>query len=206
MGSNGQLGNCLLRRFALDADLIWVGYAREDLDVCDAQKILEVLSAERPDFVVNAAAYTDVDQAESDQKMAWEVNAVAPGVIARICCELDIALVHLSTDYVFNGHSSDPYHELRETDPLGVYGHSKLQGENFLSKSSCKNVTVRTSWLFSPYGKNFVKTIARLGKEKKNLKVVNNQWGRPTYGMDLAKTILKLIFNNSIFTFWAFAS
>ena len=121
IGARGQLGNCLLRQFAMDAELIWVGYAREDLDICDVQKIQEVLSAECPDYVVNAAAYTDVDQAESDQKNAWEVNAVAPGLIARICCELNIVFLHLSTDYVFNGEEGGteyrPYLESDRVSP-----------------------------------------------------------------------------------------
>ena len=113
----------------------------------------------------------------------------------------NISIIHFSTDYVFDGQSSEPYPEEAVTNPIGIYGNSKLQGENLLSKSSCKNVTIRTSWLFSPFGKNFVKTIARMAKEKSDLKVVEDQQGKPTYGIDLARTVLKLISNNTIYTF-----
>ena len=112
----------------------------------------------------------------------------------------NISIIHFSTDYVFDGQSAEPYLEAAATNPLGIYGKSKLRGENLLSKSSCKNVTIRTSWLFSPFGKNFVKTIARIAKEKSALKVVDDQWGRPTYGIDLARTVLKLISNDTMDT------
>ena len=201
MGASGQLGNCLLRRFALDADLIWVGYAREDLDICDAQKIREVLSVERPDFVVNAAAYTDVDQAESDQKNAWEVNAVAPGLIARICCELNIAFVHLSTDYVFNGEEGGteerPYLESDTVNPLGVYGESKAEGERAIEaemkKGGGRYHIVRTSWLYDNVGRNFFTTMVKLGQERSEIKVVYDQRGTPTYAGSLSEALRTLI-------------
>lgn len=201
MGSSGQLGNCLLRRFAMDADLHWVGFTRKDLDVCDAYRIQEVLSAERPDVVINAAAYTDVDQAESDQKMAWEVNAVAPGVIARICCELDIALIHLSTDYVFNGEEGGteerPYLESDTVNPLGVYGESKAAGERAIAAEMIKGGgryhIVRTSWLYDNVGHNFFTTMVKLGQERSEIKVVYDQRGTPTYAGSLSEALRKLI-------------
>jgi len=203
MGAGGQLGNCLLRRFAMDADLHWVGYAREDLDICDVQKIREVLFAERPDFVVNAAAYTDVDQAESDQKNVWEVNAVAPGLIARICCELKIAFIHLSTDYVFNGEEGGteerPYLESDPVNPLGVYGESKAEGERAIEAEMKKGGEggryhiVRTSWLYDNVGHNFFTTMVKLGQERSEIKVVYDQRGTPTYAGSLSEAIRMLV-------------
>ena len=185
----------------MDADLHWVGFTRKDLDVCDAYRIQEVLSAERPDCVINAAAYTDVDQAESDQKMVWEVNAVAPGVIARICCELDIALVHLSTDYVFNGKEGGteerPYLESDTVNPLGVYGESKAEGERAIAAEMIKGGgryhIVRTSWLYDNVGHNFFTTMVKLGQERSEIKVVYDQRGTPTYVGSLSEALRKLV-------------
>jgi phosphoglucomutase len=201
MGSSGQLGNCLLRRFDMDTDLIWVGYAREDLDICDAHRIQEVLSAQRPDFVINAAAYTDVDQAESDKKAVWAVNAVAPGVIARICCELNIAFVHLSTDYVFNGEEGGteerPYLESDPVNPLGVYGESKAEGERLIEaemkKGGGRYHIVRTSWLYDNVGRNFFTTMVKLGQERSEIKVVYDQRGTPTYAGSLSEALRMLV-------------
>lgn len=201
IGARGQLGNCLLRQFAMDAELIWVGYAREDLDICDVQKIQEVLSAECPDYVVNAAAYTDVDQAESDQKNAWEVNAVAPGLIARICCELNIVFLHLSTDYVFNGEEGGteyrPYLESDRVSPLGVYGESKAEGERAIEaemkKGGGRYHIVRTSWLYDNVGRNFFTTMVKLGQERSEIKVVYDQRGTPTYAGSLSEALRMLV-------------
>tara|TARA_X000000368_G_scaffold49457_1_gene35264 strand:- start:5916 stop:6788 length:873 start_codon:yes stop_codon:yes gene_type:complete len=200
-GGSGQLGKCFQAVAKEFSEIQLYFVSRSEVDITQ-KKMIDSFYKKYPfDGIINCAAYTSVDKAEIEEENALRINCDGLQVLIDFAENKNLSIIHFSSDYVFNGHSTNHYHELAKTNPLGVYGHSKLQGENFLSKSSCKNVTIRTSWLFSPYGKNFVKTIARLGKEKKNLKVVNNQWGRPTYGMDLAKTILKLIYNNSIFTF-----
>jgi dTDP-4-dehydrorhamnose reductase len=142
-----------------------------------------------------------VDQAEKEQESALKINTEGLQNLISFAEEKKLSIIHFSTDYVFDGNSSEPYREEAETNPLGVYGASKLQGEILLSKSSCKKVSIRTSWLFSPFGKNFVKTIAHLAKEKKELKVVEDQYGRPTYGIDLARAVLSLISNKTIYSF-----
>ena len=148
---------------------------------------------------INLIANTDTYS--SDINGMFETNYRAVIRLVDYCNKNNIKLVHFSTDYVFAGQATEPYPEEAITNPIGIYGISKLQGEILLSKSSCKNVTIRTSWLFSPFGKNFVKTITRLAKEKSAIKVVHDQWGKPTYGIDLARTVLKLISNNTIYTF-----
>ena len=201
MGAGGQLGNCLIRRFAMDGDLIWVGYSREELDICDSQRIQEVLSQERPDVVINAAAYTDVDQAEDDRDKAWEVNAVAPGFISRICCELNITLVHISTDYVFNGKDGGteerPYLESDRVNPLGVYGESKAEGERAIEEAMKQGGgryhIVRTSWLYDNVGRNFYTTMVKLGQERNEINVVYDQRGTPTYAGSLSDALRLLV-------------
>ena len=153
------------------------------------------------DGIINCAAYTNVDQSEKDQENAFKINVKGVQNLIAFAENKNLSIIHFSSDYVFDGNSSEPYREKAETNPLGVYGASKVQGEIHLLKSSCKNVSIRTSWLFSPFGKNFVKTIAHLAKDKKELKVVEDQYGRPTYGIDLARAVLSLISNKTIYGF-----
>lgn len=163
------------------------------LDITNPEAIRSILSSMKPDWVINCAAYTDVDGCETNKDVAYELNAKAPGYLARACEEFRAKLVHISTDYVFNGNKNDPYTEEDETDPLSVYGKSKRSGEIAIQESIEHFVIVRTQWLFGPHGKNFVSTILNISKDRDRITVVNDQWGSPTYSKDLAKAVRVLI-------------
>ena len=175
--------------------------SRSEVDITRSETIANFYSKNSFDGIINCAAYTNVDQAEKEEESVLKINTEGLQNLIDFAENKNLSIIHFSTDYVFDGQATEPYPEQAATNPIGIYGNSKLQGEVRLSKSSCKNVTIRTSWLFSPFGKNFVKTIARMAKEKSALKVVDDQWGRPTFGIDLARTVLKLISNNTIYTF-----
>ncbi|MDA9630400.1 dTDP-4-dehydrorhamnose reductase [Flavobacteriaceae bacterium] len=200
-GGSSQLGRCF-HEIAKEFPEINLFFAsRNEVDITRPETIRNSYSKNSFDGIINCAAYTNVEQAEKEVESVFKINTEGLQNLIDFAENKNISIIHFSTDYVFDGESSEPYPEEAVTNPIGVYGESKLQGENLLSKSSCKNLTVRISWLFSPFGKNFVKTITRLAKEKSNLKVVEDQWGRPTYGIDLARTILRLILTNKIYTF-----
>lgn len=145
-----------------------------------------------PDIVLNAAAYTAVDQAEEERERAWAGNAVAPGVLAEVTSDLDIPLIHISTDYVFAGGAGRAYSEQDETAPIGVYGQSKLAGENAVGTANPRATIVRTAWMFSPFGRNFVKTMLSLAQTREEVAVVSDQLGSPTNAMDLADGLLTM--------------
>jgi len=200
-GRSGQLGQCfqaVVNEF-FEINLFFT--TRNEVDITRSETIVNFYSKKPFDGIINCAAYTNVDQAENEQENAFKINTEGLQNLIDFAENKNLSIIHFSTDYVFDGQSAETYPEEAVTNPIGIYGKSKLQGEILLSKSRCKNVTIRTSWLFSPFGKNFVKTITRLAKEKSNLKVVNDQWGRPTYGIDLARTILRLTSINKIYTF-----
>ncbi len=183
-GCNGQVGNALA---ALDwGEARVAGLARSDLDLADLDAVRGVLRRERPDVVINAAAYTAVDRAESEPELAFRINAGAPGVMAEELARRGALLVHYSTDYVFDGHASRPYRETDPTAPTGVYGASKLAGENAIGNAGCDHLILRTSWVYSHRGANFLLTMLRLAAERDALDVVADQHGTPTYAPDLA--------------------
>jgi dTDP-4-dehydrorhamnose reductase len=163
------------------------------LNIADPVAIRAALTSMRPDWLVNCAAYTDVDGCETHQDAAYELNARAPGLLARACEEFGVKLLHISTDYVFNGRKEEPYTEDDEADPMSVYGKSKYAGEIAVRENIEHYIIVRTQWLFGPHGKNFVSTILNLAKDRERITVVNDQWGSPTYSKDLAKAIRLLI-------------
>ena len=200
-GGAGQLGQCLqeVAKEFPEANLFFA--SRNEVDITRPETIVNFYSKNPFVGIINCAAYTNVDQSENEQEGASKINTEGVQNLIDFVENKNLSIIHFSTDYVFDGQSVVPYQEQVATNPIGIYGKSKLQGEIILSKSSCKNVTIRTSWLFSPFGKNFVKTIARMAKEKSDLKVVEDQQGKPTYGIDLARTVLKLISNNTIYTF-----
>jgi dTDP-4-dehydrorhamnose reductase len=165
---------------------------RHELDLCDRGKIAEVVAAKRWSGVINAAAYTEVDRAESDRPMAFVVNATAPAALAVETARRSIPLIHISTDYVFDGKKSRPYEEDDEVAPVNTYGHSKLDGEQAVRTANPQHIILRTSWVHSPYRKNFVKTILRLAAERDSLSIVADQRGCPTAASDIAKTCLEL--------------
>ncbi len=200
-GGSGQLGQCfqeVVNEFT-ETNLFFA--TRNQVDITRPETIVNFYSKNPFVGIINCTAYTNVDLAENEQESTFKINTEGLQNLIDFAENKNLSIIHFSTDYVFDGQAAEPYPEESVTNPIGIYGESKLQGEIHLSKSSCKNVTIRTSWLFSPFGKNFVKTIARIAKEKSALKVVNDQWGRPTYGIDLARTVLKLISNNTIYTF-----
>ena len=199
-GGLGQLGQCFHAVAKESPEINLFFTSRNEVDITRSETLANFYSKNPFDGIINCAAFTNVDQAEKEGKSAFKINTEGLQNLIDFAENKNISIIHFSTDYVFAGQSTEPYPEGAITNPIGIYGISKLQGEVRLSKSSCKNVTIRTSWLFSPFGKNFVKTIARIAKEKSALKVVDDQWGRPTYGIDLARTVLKLISNDTMDT------
>jgi len=199
-GGSGQLGQCFQAVTNQFSEINLFFASRNEVDITRPETLANFYNKNPFVGIINCAAYTNVDQAEKEEESALKINTEGLQNLIDFVENKNISIIHFSTDYVFDGQSAEPYLEAAATNPLGIYGKSKLRGENLLSKSSCKNVTIRTSWLFSPFGKNFVKTIARIAKEKSALKVVDDQWGRPTYGIDLARTVLKLISNDTMDT------
>ena len=168
-GAGGQLGGFLLRRYASDIEIVWSGYTREELDITDFSQIEEILDIEKPYAVVNAAAYTNVDKAEKEEPLAWDVNAKAPSFIAKACSVRGVVLVHISTDYVFNGENGGtekkPYGIKDEVNPIGVYGKSKEAGERAVMDAMSETgrcYILRTGWLYDNKGSNFFTTICLL--------------------------------------------
>lgn len=193
-GANGQLGNCL-RDLADDYQNLYNYYYTDidTLDITDAVAIEKYIIDNQINIIINAAAYTAVDKAEDDQENAYRINCTAVANLAEAAKKHGLTLVHISTDYVFSGDSSKPHEETDTTAPKSVYGSTKLAGERAIQESGCRAVVIRTSWLYSEYGNNFVKTMLRLGAEKESLRVVCDQIGGPTYAGDLAKVIFKLL-------------
>lgn len=188
LGSSGQLARHLRQR--LPQAHCW---GRSELDLCSSQAIEPAVRNLGPTAIINAAAYTAVDGAEEEPDTAWRVNAEAPAAMARVAETLGVPLIHVSTDYVFDGTADTPYEPDARTRPLNVYGRTKLAGELAVAVLCRRHWTLRASWVFSEYGSNFVKTMLRLGAERDALHVVSDQYGRPTYAGDLAAAIQGLI-------------
>ncbi len=189
-GAQGQVGSFVHKNaslFGFDP----IALAREDLDIADSASVMNALQAHKPDLVINCAAYTAVDRAESEIETANQVNNQGPDTLAA-ACNPDIPLLHISTDYVFNGLSQTPYTEDAPTDPINVYGKSKLDGENATLAAHTKALILRTAWVYGPTHNNFLKTMIRLGREKENISVVHDQFGSPTHAEDIATTLLKI--------------
>ncbi len=194
-GANGQLGRELQELAISFPEFEYIFLSREDLPVHDAERVKNFFSGYSPQYLVNCAAYTAVDKAESEKELAFRVNAEAPGVLAKVCKENNCRFIHISTDYVFDGEATSPYKEDSATNPQGVYGASKLEGEKQALRMNPGSIIIRTSWVYSEFGKNFVKTMLKLMSEREELNVVNDQIGSPTYAADLAEAILQIIKN-----------
>lgn len=194
-GREGQVVRSLIERAALTDRIDLVALGRPDLDLADLATIERALVAAQPDVIVSAAAYTAVDQAESDEATAFAVNATAMGRIGAVARQLGVPVVHLSTDYVFDGEKATPYYEDDPVSPLGVYGRSKLEGERLLAASGADYAILRTAWVYSPFGKNFVRTMLRLADTRDELNVVADQCGNPTSALDIADGVLKVAGN-----------
>lgn len=201
LGGNGQVGHELRRSLALLGEVVTTtrsgdvdGDACERLDLAELEAISPLLDRVRPDVVVNATAYTAVDRAEDDAKAAFRANAEAPGQLAQACAGRGISLVHYSTDYVFDGSATRPYREDDPTCPLGVYGASKLAGEDAIRASGAHHLILRTAWVYGLYGHNFLRTMLRVGAERDELRVVADQRGCPTPAWliaDVTATVLR---------------
>ncbi len=192
LGSTGQVGQELLKILSSLGKLITL--TRPELDLTNSDQIAETIASLQPKIIINASAYTAVDKAESESELAMAINAVAPQIIAKTARELSATLVHISTDYVFNGKNHTPYIEEDETDPIGVYGKSKLLGEMGVKKYCDRHIILRTAWVYGAYGHgNFVKTMLRLGAEKEELRIVADQIGTPTWSYDIANAIANLL-------------
>ena len=194
-GINGQVGHALQQKLAQQADIILFGLGRAQLDLTNVDQIRRVVSEIKPDLIINPAAYTAVDKAESEPELAFAINATAARALAEEASKLNALLVHYSTDYVFDGNKSGAYNETDATNPLGVYGQSKLAGEQAIIAVSAAHLIFRTSWVYGTYGKNFFNTILRLAAERDNLQIVADQFGAPTSSKSIADATMAVLNN-----------
>lgn len=192
LGSKGQLGCCLYDQLKNSRYELYFS-SRSDIDICYFEKTREKFFDIKPNLVINASAYTDVDKAEDDEKTAYLINHLAVANIASICRDLECWLIHISSDYVFDGTSALPYKESDLTNPQGVYGQSKLMGDLSIQESGCKFIILRTSWIFSEYGDNFLKTMLKLGEAENAVRIVDDQIGCPTAAHDLAGVLISIV-------------
>ena len=191
LGQHGQVSQELQRALQGAGELRVLG--REQLDLAQPELIRQHVLRLRPELIINAAAHTAVDQAESEAELAFAINASAPGILAEAAAELGAALIHYSTDYVFDGSHAAPYRESDSTNPLSVYGRSKLAGEQAIQAVGGMHLILRTSWVYSQHGKNFLLTMQRLLQERESLSVVADQIGAPTWAGTIAQTTAQLI-------------
>lgn len=192
-GANGQLGNELRVLAPGFRGYRFLFVSKEELNIADASAIEKYFSVHTIDLCINCAAYTAVDKAESDEEAAFLINATAVAALATVCNKNNTQLIHISTDYVFDGKATEPYKETDNTNPVSVYGKSKLQGEELAIQHAPSTIIIRTAWVYSSFKANFVKTMLRLMKEKESINVVSDQFGCPTYAADLATAILQII-------------
>jgi dTDP-4-dehydrorhamnose reductase len=192
LGAGGQVGRELCR-LAWPAGYRLAAFDRDRVDITEREPVFAAVARERPDIVVNAAAYTAVDRAESEPEQAWAVNCTGPANLAAACSDAGIPLVHISTDYVFDGGKAGPYREDDPVSPLGVYGASKEAGDRAVREALAQHVILRTAWVYSAHGHNFVKTMLRLAVDRPVLRVVADQQGSPTGAPDIAAAIATVV-------------
>jgi len=192
IGKSGQVSSSLLGLLGGDGHRV-AACGRPEIDLRDPQSIRHAILEARPKVVVNAAAYTAVDKAEDEPDVAFAVNAIGAEAAAKAAAEIGAAIIHFSTDYVFDGRKRTPYVETDAVLPIGVYGRSKQEGEDRVAAANAKHIILRTAWVFSPFGSNFAKTMLRLSNERPEIKVVDDQRGNPTYAPDLAELVRKLL-------------
>lgn len=188
IGSSGQVASCL--KEVASKNFLFVG--RPLVDICDNRQLQDAITIFQPDLIINCSAYTAVDRAEQEPDLAYKINAQAVEELSKLCAENNIPLIHLSTDYVFDGIKEVSYVESDQPNPLSVYGKSKFQGEENIKKYLEKYIILRTSWVFSPYGTNFVKTMLNLALTKPQISIVNDQKGCPTAASNIAMVILQI--------------
>jgi dTDP-4-dehydrorhamnose reductase len=192
-GANGQLGKEIKQLESAYPGFRFIFLSREDLPIHHFELVRNFFKGYKPQYLINCAAYTAVDKAESEKDLAFQVNGEAVGVLAAVCKEYGTKFIHISTDYVFDGNGTTPYTTDAPTNPQSVYGASKLKGEQEAMKYNPDSIIIRTSWVYSEFGKNFVKTMRKLMSERDTLNVVSDQVGSPTYAADLAEVILQII-------------
>jgi len=192
-GANGQLGKELKQIAPTYSQYDFIFLSREDLPIHHFEMVRHYFKTYLPQYLINCAAYTAVDRAEQEKDLAFQVNGEAVGVLAAVCKENNCRLIHISTDYVFDGTGSTPYKEIFPPHPVNTYGASKLEGERQALQFNPDSLIIRTSWVYSEFGKNFVRTMVKLMKEKEEINVVNDQIGSPKYAADLADLILLII-------------
>src|SRR5215212_8289649 len=193
IGSKGQLGSELQQLAQQYPSFQFFFYDVAEMDIVKKELVEEGIAEVRPDYLVNCAAYTAVDKAETDKELAYAINSEAVRNLASACSVNDVRFIHISTDYVFDGMATKPYKEDSEVNPSSVYGLSKLKGELEALEYNKEVIIIRTAWVYSEYGNNFVKTMLRLMREKKEINVVADQQGSPTYAYDLAEAIMYII-------------
>ena len=192
-GSNGQLGSEINELNSKYHNIEFIFKDLPDLNICDLEKLNKLIESYNIKTVINCAAYTAVDEAEKNIEIANKVNSIGVYNLVKALDKVNGKLIHISTDYVFDGSSLEPYKESDKVSPIGVYGETKRAGELAVINSNIDSIVIRTSWLYSSYGNNFVKTMLRLGSEKGSLNIICDQIGTPTYAKDLAKTCLDII-------------
>ena len=192
-GANGQLGSEIKKIAGQFSNLEFLFTDVAELDITNPEKVAAFLSENKPAFLVNCAAYTAVDKAEADEETARLINAAAVSILAEQSAKINCKMTHVSTDYVFDGKANQPYTEEAPVNPQSAYGRTKLEGELLCMKNNPQSIIIRTAWLYSAFGNNFVKTMLRLGHERDELRIVADQIGCPTNAADLAKAILTII-------------
>ncbi|QQN35624.1 dTDP-4-dehydrorhamnose reductase [Rahnella aceris] len=190
-GSNGQVGSLLKEKLRDKCELLAVG--REELDITDESAVRKVVNKFRPQYIINAAAHTAVDRAENERDLAFAINCDGPAHLARAAKAVGAAILHISTDYVFDGEYEFSYTETMPVSPHGIYGKSKLAGEIAIAENTDEHIILRTAWVFGENGNNFVKTMLRLGKDRDALSVVGDQFGGPTYAGDIANALITMV-------------
>lgn len=192
-GSGGQLAKKLQEAATAAPQFQFIFLSKEEMPVQEDERVRSVFNKHQPQYLINCAAYTAVDKAETEKDMAFLVNAAAVKILATVCKEYHTKFIHISTDYVFDGTASVPYKEEAPTNPQGIYGTSKLRGEKYAMQCNPGSIIIRTSWVYAEPGRNFVKTMVKLMGEREEINVVSDQFGSPTYAADLAGAILQII-------------
>jgi len=192
-GADGQLGHCIQDVFAQSPGYNLINTDVNELDITNEESVFQYFNNNNLKYCINSAAYTAVDQAEDEAKLAFLINAEACTILAKACAKFNVKLIHVSTDYVYDSIQNASMDETAPTSPRSIYGQSKLLGEQNIIKQLASHYILRTSWLYSEYGNNFVKTMLKLGKSGADLKVINDQYGAPTYAMDLARLTQTII-------------
>ncbi|MCI5763999.1 MAG: dTDP-4-dehydrorhamnose reductase [Actinobacillus porcinus] len=189
-GAKGQVGHCLTQQLTGKAEILAVD--RDELDITDQSAVKKIVETFKPDVIINAAAHTAVDRAESEVELSEAINVKGPQYLAEAANKIGAVILHISTDYVFEGTGTGEYKEEDQTNPQGVYGRTKLAGEIAVQQANPRSIILRTAWVFGEHGHNFVKTMLRLAKDRDSLGIVGDQFGGPTYAGDIAKTLIEI--------------